>query len=275
MFLSSLARQAVIIYKGWVFWLHFRERSWLLFWYLKALLHDRWQIVYLESMHQQIHFGMEMKKGRSLGIVDLAWRSSNLQTPETFDWLELLIWDPQYMLQYFDVHYIEESSEIYVAEPFVVVVVVFHLFYTAREQQGSFFFCWGKWTYVHTDTQKSKHTCTESGHTQPVCIQTNTHAPSALMKINMARGRFSPAPPAKGHTHSSFGMCVCARMFVWGGEHIGDTAARVCAPHCLFNVWKCMCIFKVGGLNLFLFPPCTLRPFLSLSLSPLPHSWSW
>lgn len=240
MFLSSLARQAVIIYKGWVFRLHFRERSWLLFWYLKALLHDRWQIDYLESMHQQIHFGMEMKKGRSLGIVDLAWRSSNLQTPETFDWLELLIWDPQYMLQYFDVHYIEESSEIYVAEPFVVVVVVFHLFYTAREQQGSFFFCWGKWTYVHTDTQKSKHTCTESGHTQPVCIQTNTHAPSALMKINMARVDFHLHPLQRDtriHLLGCVCVCVCARMFVWGG---GAYWGYSCKGVCTSLPFQCM-----------------------------------
>lgn len=65
-------------------------------------------------------------------------------------------------------------------------------------------------------------------------------------------------------------MCVCVPACSYGGgEHIGDTAARVCAPHCLFNVWKCMCIFKVGGLNLFLFPPVYPSPLpLSLSLPP-------
>lgn len=43
------------------------------------------------------------------------------------------------MLQYFDVHYIEESSEIYVAEPFVVVVVVFHLFLYSKRAARVFF----------------------------------------------------------------------------------------------------------------------------------------
>lgn len=97
-------------------------------------------------------------------------------------------------------------------------------------------------------------------------VYTGTCTASVLMKINMARCRFSPTPTKRDRC---IHLCcrlvfldVCVRLCVprcWG--QIGDTAARVCAPHCLLNVWKCMCISKVGGgLNLFLSTPVHPSP---------------
>lgn len=59
---------------GGCFWLLFRERSWLLFWCLKALLQDEWQIDYkLFGIYASINtFGYENEKRGGLGIVDLA-----------------------------------------------------------------------------------------------------------------------------------------------------------------------------------------------------------
>lgn len=82
-----------------------------------------------------------------------------------------------------------------------------------------------------------------------------------------------------GHSYSSLPCSLFSDVFTcvcWGaagirdGGVIGDTAERVSAPHCLSNVWKCMCIFKVRGgwLNLFPLPLHTLLP-------SLPHSQSW
>lgn len=118
---------------------------------------------------------------------------------------------------------------------------------------------------MSTQMHKNKHTQTRA-HNQ--CVYRQTHTPSALMKINMARGRFSPAPTERD-THIylcciwGFTVCVCEEGREGRGGAYWGYSGRVCAPHCLFNVWKCMCIFKVGGLNLFLFP---LAPFAPSSL---------
>lgn len=64
------------------------------------------------------------------------------------------------------------------------------------------------------------------------------------MKINMARGRFSPAPPAKGHTHSSFGMCVCVCPHVrMGGGSILGIQLQGCVHLTAFSMYGNVCAF--------------------------------
>ncbi len=150
LFLSPLSWQAVIIYKGWMFRLLFRERSWLLFWCLKALLHDRWQIDYklfeIYASTNTFWYGNEKRKA----FGNCGFTVKVLGPANSWDGrlAELLILVLQHMLRYFDVHYIVKWRKIM----FLSFLSFFFFFKGCMRGACVFFFSWGKWTYVHTDT---------------------------------------------------------------------------------------------------------------------------
>lgn len=65
---------------------------------------------------------MEMNTTKELGggIVDVAWRHCDEQTPEMCDRLNCSFWFPRYAPQYVYVCFIEESGRIFVAEIFLI-----------------------------------------------------------------------------------------------------------------------------------------------------------
>lgn len=124
---------------------------------------------------------------------------------------------------------------------------------------------------------KNKHKQTAS--TQPVCIQTNTHAPSALMKINMARGRFSPAPTERD-THIRlcciwcFRMCVCvcARLCVVMGRILG-IQQQGCVHLTAFSMYGNVCAFLKKGGSMYFPSPRVPFPALHTSFPELIDLW--
>lgn len=165
MFLSTLLWQAVIIYKGWVFGLLLRERSWLLFWCLNALQHDGWQIDYklfeIYASTNAFWYGNEQRKD----FLNCGFSAKTLWVANSWDvrYYTITHFGPAVPAAIFWCALDEKSRKS--------MLLSFFFFYSAREL-GSFFFGWGKWTYVHTATQThadsrhttsmytDKHTCT-------------------------------------------------------------------------------------------------------------------
>lgn len=153
--------------QGLVFGLLFRERSWLLlFWLLKDLQHDRWQIDYklfeIYSSTNTFRYGNEQRDHLNCGFSLTTLWYADMQTQTHRHSLGCLFWthitccNILMCIRW-------ELRKIYVVELFLFCGIA-----------GVFFFTWGKWTYVHTENTKT-NTCRLQAHKQYIYRQTHMH----------------------------------------------------------------------------------------------------